>query len=56
MFVSTFVYYLVEVQNFGLKWYLVGVDAPVVDVEGPGAGHTPVVDVLHRIKDFHLGQ
>ena len=55
MFVSTFVYYLVEVQNFDLKWYLVWVDAPVVDIEGPGVGHSPVVDVLHRVKDFHLG-
>ena len=52
--VSTFLYFLVEVQNVGLKWYLVWVDAPVVDVEGPGARHSPVVDVLHRIKDFHL--
>ena len=33
---------------------LVGVDAPVVDVEGPGARHSPVVDVLHRVEDFHL--
>ena len=30
------------------------VDAPVVNVEGPGACHSPVVDVLHRVKDFHL--
>ena len=36
------------------EFNLVGVDAPVVDIKSPGARHSPVVDVLHSVKDFHL--
>merc|ERR1719376_1192341 len=32
---------------------LMWVDAPVINIKRPGAGHSPVIDVLHRIKDFH---
>ena len=51
-------YYMWSVKNLvsNNEFHLVGVDAPVVDVKGPGAGHSPVVDVLHRIEDFHLGK
>ena len=49
-------YYIWSVKNLvsNNEFHLVGVDAPVVDVKGPGARHPPVVDVLHRVQDFHL--
>ena len=35
--------------------HLVRIDGPVIDIESPGTCYSAVVDVLHGIKDFHLG-